>query len=103
EIVTYHWEVSYDWGRSIHIKGDANSKRLCIIISSSDRGFDLTLRRFAMLSISHDQLSKIAVAGAFVALTALTMPARSGNGVTPASCPFSLLTHRSARVSLLAN
>jgi len=56
-----------------------------------------------MLSISHDQLSKIAVAGAFVALTALTMPARSGNGVTPASCPFSLLTHRSARVSLLAN
>jgi len=30
-----------------------------------------------MLSISHDQLSKIAVAGAFVALTALTMPARS--------------------------
>jgi hypothetical protein len=43
EIVTYHWEVSYDWGRSIHIKGDANSKRLCIIISSSDRGFDLNI------------------------------------------------------------
>jgi hypothetical protein len=30
-----------------------------------------------MFSITHDQLSKIAVAGAFVALTALTMPARS--------------------------
>ena len=30
-----------------------------------------------MLSISHDRLLKIAVAGAFVALTALTMPARS--------------------------
>ena len=30
-----------------------------------------------MFSITHDQLPKIAIAGAFVALTALTIPARS--------------------------